>query len=95
MIDIHVSPSRSVHAYTTWTLLIYLTAADTGCVGGETVFYPEAPSKKTATPAPIIANLEVGMALLHRHGADCMLHEGRQVVDGEKWVVRSDLCVRR
>lgn len=37
----------------------------------------------------------MGMALLHRHGRDCLLHEGREVVEGEKWVVRSDLCVRR
>ncbi|KAL8653503.1 MAG: hypothetical protein Q9210_002051 [Variospora velana] len=28
-------------ARTTWTLLIYLTGPSTGCVGGETVFYPE------------------------------------------------------
>ena len=39
--------------------------------------------------------LETGMALLHRHGKDCMLHEGREVLEGEKWVIRSDLCVRR
>jgi hypothetical protein len=24
-----------------------------------------------------------------------MLHEGREVLEGEKWVIRSDLCVRR
>jgi hypothetical protein len=35
------------------------------------------------------------MALLHRHGKDCLLHEGREVTAGEKWIIRSDLCVRR
>ncbi|KAL2065408.1 hypothetical protein VTL71DRAFT_3078 [Oculimacula yallundae] len=28
-------------AKTTWTLLLYLTSPTTGCVGGETVFYPD------------------------------------------------------
>ncbi|GAB1194759.1 hypothetical protein APSETT444_004008 [Aspergillus pseudonomiae] len=35
-----------------------------------------------------------GMALLHRHGDRCLLHEGSEVSDGEKWVLRSDLVVR-
>ncbi|KAJ3995155.1 hypothetical protein F5050DRAFT_1829941 [Lentinula boryana] len=65
------------------------------CVGGETVFYPDPPTKKVAPPEPIIVDLEAGMALLHRHGAECMLHEGREVLAGEKWVIRSDLCVRK
>ena len=82
-------------ARTTWTLLLYLTSPATGCQGGETVFYPEAASKRDATPAPVVAELEVGMALLHRHGKECMLHEGREVTAGEKWVIRSDLCVKR
>lgn len=87
-----------VPAKTTWTLLLYLTSPVTGCIGGETVFYPE-PKKTNAknepAPEPVVVELEVGMALLHRHGADCMLHEGREVREGEKWVIRSDLCVRR
>lgn len=88
---------QSVSAKTTWTLLLYLTSPTTGCVGGETVFYPEAVTKKSRdpSPVPIVANLETGMALLHRHGKDCMLHEGKEVVQGEKWVIRSDLCVKR
>ncbi|KAL8707216.1 MAG: hypothetical protein Q9220_007710 [cf. Caloplaca sp. 1 TL-2023] len=88
-------------AQTTWTLLIYLTGPATGCVGGETVFYPElGPAKKfngqeSYGTEPIVVDLEVGMALLHKHGQDCLLHEGREVTQGEKWVIRSDLCVRR
>jgi hypothetical protein len=71
-------------ARTTWTLLIYLTTTE----GGETVFYPEDGS------APLSVAPEVGMALLHRHGEHCLLHEGKEVRKGEKWVIRSDLVVR-
>lgn len=81
----------AVPAKTTWTLLLYLTT----CEGGETVFYPDPPSKRAPTPAPVAAAPEVGLALLHRHGKECMVHEGREVTKGEKWVIRSDLCVKR
>jgi hypothetical protein len=87
-----------IQARTTWTLLLYLTSPATGCIGGETVFYPDPPKKKKSKdppPEPIVTNLEVGLALLHRHGAECMIHEGREVLEGEKWVIRSDLCVKR
>ncbi|KAJ4350364.1 uncharacterized protein N0V89_008985 [Didymosphaeria variabile] len=91
--------SPSVPARTTWTLLLYLTSPATGCIGGETVFYPEPETGKKKSreppPEPFVVELEVGLALLHRHGAQCMLHEGREVTNGEKWVIRSDLCVRR
>lgn len=95
-----VPGGASIPARTTWTLLLYLTSPATGCKGGETVFYPEPPAKaKKArdqpSPGPAVAHLEVGLALLHRHGKDCMLHEGREVTEGEKWVIRSDLCVKR
>ncbi len=94
-----------VPAETTWTLLIYLTSPATGCIGGETVFYPDdlqrdvatgkSASKSSVSMEPIVVGLETGMALLHRHGNQCMLHESREVTAGEKWVIRSDLCVRR
>ncbi|KAI4279804.1 MAG: hypothetical protein L6R38_004955 [Xanthoria sp. 2 TBL-2021] len=88
-------------AKTTWTLLIYLTGPSTGCIGGETIFYPELGPAKSFSGrdndgnSPIVMELEVGMALLHRHGQDCLLHEGKEVTAGEKWVIRSDLCVKR
>ncbi|EGE80544.2 hypothetical protein BDDG_03485 [Blastomyces dermatitidis ATCC 18188] len=107
------TPTPTIPAKTTWTLLIYLTT----CTGGETVFYPDddddeqqagppkskSKSKSKSSPQqrqqqqqePIIVSLETGMALLHRHGERCLLHEGREVVAGEKWVIRSDLVVRR
>ncbi|KAH8423904.1 uncharacterized protein LDX57_001656 [Aspergillus melleus] len=77
-------------ARTTWTLLIYLTT----CTGGETVFYPEA-TKENRNPSPVSVAPQTGMALLHRHGDACMLHEGKEVLAGEKWVLRSDLVVER
>ncbi|KAL6807539.1 hypothetical protein GGI42DRAFT_318240 [Trichoderma sp. SZMC 28013] len=82
----------SVPVKTTWTLLLYLTSSSEGCIGGETVFYPH--DRKSAAEE-IAVSLETGMLLLHKHGDDCLLHEGREVQDGEKWVLRTDLCVRR
>ena len=32
-----------------------------------------------------------GLALLHKHGDDCLLHEGRPVTTGVKYVLRSDV----
>lgn len=62
--------SRSISTKTTWTLLLYLTSAAEGCVGGETVFYPK--NCKVEKEAIVIA-LEAGMLLLHKHGNDCLL----------------------
>ncbi|KAB8229994.1 uncharacterized protein BDW43DRAFT_287074 [Aspergillus alliaceus] len=80
-------PSQT--ARTTWTLLIYLTT----CTGGETIFYPES-TRGNRNPDPISVAPVTGMALLHRHGDRCLLHEGNEVSGGEKWVLRSDLVVR-
>ncbi|KAJ5088553.1 hypothetical protein N7456_012169 [Penicillium angulare] len=84
------SATKAVPARTTWTLLIYLTS----CSGGETIFYPD-PTRENRNPEPISVAPEAGMALLHRHGDHCMLHEGAEVTGGEKWVLRSDLVVGR
>ncbi|TWU77038.1 hypothetical protein ED733_007778 [Metarhizium rileyi] len=77
---------------TTWTLLLYLTSSTEGCVGGETVFYP---NDRKLPSEEIVVSLETGTLLLHKHGDDCLLHEGREVKSGEKWVLRTDLCVKR
>jgi hypothetical protein len=83
---------EKIPAKTTWTLLIYLST----CGGGETVFYPEGSGQKgEKAPDPVLVEPEVGLGLLHRHGEDCLLHEGKEVSSGEKWVLRSDLVVRR
>ncbi|KAJ4386739.1 hypothetical protein N0V93_009637 [Gnomoniopsis smithogilvyi] len=77
---------------TTWTLLLYLTSASDGCRGGETVFFP---NDRQLAKEEVAVPPETGMVLLHKHGDDCMLHEGREVTAGEKWIIRSDLCVRK
>ncbi|KAG6005723.1 hypothetical protein E4U21_007739 [Claviceps maximensis] len=77
---------------TTWTLLLYLTSSTEGCIGGETVFYPR---DRPLPEEEIAVSLETGTLLLHKHGDDCLLHEGREVKAGEKWVLRTDLCVER
>ncbi|KAJ7109255.1 hypothetical protein C8R44DRAFT_802027 [Mycena epipterygia] len=66
-----------------WTLLLYLTGAEDGVEGGETLFYQ---SKDVIKPP-----LTRGTALLHRHGQECMLHEGSPVMRGVKYVLRSDV----
>ncbi|KAF2399663.1 hypothetical protein EJ06DRAFT_511861 [Trichodelitschia bisporula] len=96
-IDFSIPGASPVRARTTWTLLIYLSGLETGCEGGETVFHPEPPKGKgrRETPEPIVVEMRTGTALLHRHGEGCLLHEGAEVRAGEKWVLRSDVCVRR
>jgi 2OG-Fe(II) oxygenase superfamily len=78
----------AVNGFTSyWTLLVYLTGVEDGLEGGETVFY-----QGTKDVKEIVIEIERGQALLHRHGmSDCLLHEGRTVVKGTKWVLRSDL----
>ncbi|KAF9652837.1 hypothetical protein BDM02DRAFT_3108445 [Thelephora ganbajun] len=69
-----------------WTLLIYLTGVEDGVKGGETVFYLDNKMKKQ-----VKAPLNRGTALLHRHGHECLLHEGSKVESGTKYILRSDL----
>lgn len=82
---------EKISAITTWTILIYLT----NCEGGETAFYPEPASKRDKQPDPILVDPQTGSALFHRHFPECLLHEGKEVLSGEKWVLRSDLVVKR
>ncbi|KAI3321520.1 hypothetical protein HD806DRAFT_154765 [Xylariaceae sp. AK1471] len=84
-------PER-IRAKTTWTALLYLTSSADGVLGGETVFYPN--DRKSAKEELVITP-ETGMLLLHKHGDNCLLHEGREVMAGQKWIIRTDLCVRR
>ncbi|KAI5464094.1 hypothetical protein BGZ63DRAFT_376897 [Mariannaea sp. PMI_226] len=90
--NLTLSLDKPTPVKTTWTLLLYLTSAAEGCVGGETVFYPH---DRKSSKEEIAVPLETGMLLLHKHGDDCLLHEGREVTAGEKWVLRTDLCVVR
>ncbi|BDA40651.1 hypothetical protein COCOBI_01-3040 [Coccomyxa sp. Obi] len=71
---------------TQYTLLIYLSGTGSqALVGGETVFY----GKRGKVVANVVP--KTGMALLHRHGDDCLLHEGKPVKSGIKYLLRSDV----
>ncbi|KAL5209594.1 hypothetical protein ABZP36_005217 [Zizania latifolia] len=77
---------------TQYTLLVYLSgkgsakdSSGQALVGGETVFYDHR-GGVVAEVAPV-----QGMALLHLHGAKCMLHEARVVKKNIKYVLRSDV----
>lgn len=72
---------------TKWTLLIYLTGGDE-FVGGGTIFYPET---KKQGDQELNIHPSKGLALLHKHGDDCLKHEAEIVKDGVKWVLRSDV----
>jgi len=75
-------------AVSEWTLLIYLTGVEDGVQGGETVFYPNSKAKASEAMA---VQLTRGTALLHRHGNECLLHEGSKVRSGTKYILRSDI----
>ncbi|KAK8945984.1 hypothetical protein KSP40_PGU001840 [Platanthera guangdongensis] len=85
---------------TYYTLLVYLSGSSgskgksnsatsdssmPSLAGGETVFYDKR-HKVVSEVAPL-----EGMALLHLHGAKCMLHEARAVTKGIKYILRSDV----
>ncbi|KAK9724532.1 hypothetical protein RND81_05G080100 [Saponaria officinalis] len=99
-IDESVDLGDGKHTY--YTLLIYLSGGPVGSkskgksdsksvadaealVGGETVFY----GSRNCVVAEVAP--EEGMALVHIHGDNCMLHEARNVAKGVKYVLRSDV----
>ncbi|ODV60867.1 uncharacterized protein ASCRUDRAFT_76225 [Ascoidea rubescens DSM 1968] len=79
------SEKSKVKGKTKWTLLIYLTG-DEEIRGGGTMFYDPENSSSCINVHP-----KKGMALFHKHGDDCLLHEAERVHQGEKWVLRTDL----
>ncbi|RCK67288.1 hypothetical protein Cantr_03349 [Candida viswanathii] len=80
-----IPPHGKENGRTKWTLLIYLTGDDE-FKGGGTIFYPE-----VRGVLPLNIHPSKGMALLHKHGDDCLKHEAEVVESGEKWVLRSDV----
>nr|CAG8439924.1 9410_t:CDS:2 [Entrophospora candida]CAG8662684.1 8083_t:CDS:2 [Entrophospora candida] len=85
-----VSVKDSLGGLSQWTLLIYLNGGESESeyplLGGETVFYKSKKDNDGITIKP-----QRGMALLHLHGHECLLHEGKEVKKGSKYVLRSDL----
>jgi hypothetical protein len=82
----HVDGSNLVESMgmTEITVLIYLSS----CKGGATRFYPPSSRRKQASVA---FDPEPGTMLLHVHGDRCLEHEADQVLDGVKYVLRTDL----
>lgn len=96
---------------TTWTLLLYLTSAADGCQGGETVFYTNDRQVASEEIAVSLETgmlllhkhgddcLLVRASISRSYGLQLTMepkkHEGREVKAGEKWVIRSDLCIQR
>jgi hypothetical protein len=79
----HVDGSHRVDGVgrTEITVLIYLSS----CKGGATRFYTSRKNKSIAfDPEP-------GTMLLHVHGDHCLEHEAEQVLDGTKYVLRTDV----
>ncbi|KXJ93769.1 hypothetical protein Micbo1qcDRAFT_39011 [Microdochium bolleyi] len=89
LVSLKPNETSEVAGKTTWTVLLYLTD---DCVGGETVFYPHG---RELEKEAIAVSPEAGMLLLHKHGDDCLLHAGREVLQGVKWILRTDLVVRK
>ena len=84
-------PACGETANTEITVLIYLS----GCRGGATRFYPPTSSaggtKKKKKHNGIAFAPEQGAVLLHVHGDRCLEHEADPVLDGTKYVLRTDV----
>lgn len=78
---------------TEYTLLLYLNssgadAGDGALQGGETVFW------STKRRELLSQDPEEGLLLLHAHGRRCLMHEGREVTRGRKYLLRTDVLYR-
>jgi hypothetical protein len=80
----HVDGSNRVDGVgrTEITVLVYLSS----CKGGATRFYTSDRKNKSFAFDP-----EPGTMLLHVHGDNCLEHEAEQVLDGTKYVLRTDV----
>eukprot|EP00980_Cylindrotheca_fusiformis_P012956 scaffold3236_cov66-Cylindrotheca_fusiformis.AAC.22 len=78
--------SRYPGAQTEITVLVYLSS----CEGGGTRFYLPTGSKKNDGEG-IAFVPEVGAVLMHIHGPRCLEHEADPVLEGVKYVLRTDI----
>jgi hypothetical protein len=62
----NVSKRQSTPTWSEWTVLIYLSGAEDGIVGGETVFYVDEGRGKSRTQRLIVPPLKRGSVLLHK-----------------------------
>ncbi|CAK0879791.1 unnamed protein product [Prorocentrum cordatum] len=92
----HVDGSRdepSLGGRTHFTVLIYLNGGDQDSLenqlkGGETVFWKDRGGNPTTVALSFPPTR--GMCMFHGHGDECMIHEGATVLDGVKYVLRTD-----
>eukprot|EP00521_Asterionellopsis_glacialis_P018425 CAMPEP_0195293944 /NCGR_PEP_ID=MMETSP0707-20130614/13808_1 /TAXON_ID=33640 /ORGANISM="Asterionellopsis glacialis, Strain CCMP134" /LENGTH=138 /DNA_ID=CAMNT_0040354779 /DNA_START=267 /DNA_END=683 /DNA_ORIENTATION=+ len=75
-------PVERLKGDTEITVLIYLSS----CGGGATRFYPPKSSKKSFAFDP-----QPGAILFHVHGDRCLEHEADPVLNGLKYVLRTDI----
>eukprot|EP00873_Tetraselmis_striata_P001712 jgi/Tetstr1/421976/TSEL_001222.t1 len=84
---------------TEYTLLVYLgdeqlEGGETGGRAGEGGEGDEALDVPVDDMEELAVAPRPGMLLLHRHGDACLLHEGRRVTAGAKYILRTDLVFR-
>jgi hypothetical protein len=81
----HIDESNKVDGMGTTlvTVLIYLSE----CKGGCTTFYTGHFSSAVAAKVTPTA----GLILLHRHGEKCLTHEAQPVLEGVKYILRTDV----
>lgn len=92
----HVDGSRdepSLGGRTHFTVLVYLNGGDRDLPenqikGGETVFWKDRGGNPTTVALSFPPTR--GMCMFHGHGDECMIHEGATVLDGVKYVLRTD-----
>jgi hypothetical protein len=80
----HIDESNIVESmgHTEITVLIYLSE----CKGGATRFYPTYDDEDSFYFDPV-----PGTMLLHVHGDDCLEHEADPVLEGLKYILRTDV----
>jgi hypothetical protein len=83
----HVDESNVVDGLgqTEITVLVYLS----GCQGGATRFYPPRGGKKFDKSVAFAP--KQGAMLVHVHGDRCLEHEADPVVQGHKYILRTDI----
>lgn len=61
-----VGTLQGTPTWSEWTILIYLSGAEDGVVGGETAFYVDEGRRKSRTQRMIVPPLKRGSVLLHK-----------------------------
>ena len=78
----------SLHIHEFWLSdAAYLSPVPAILCGSQSVCAGGKRSREVARVVP-----EMGMALLHRHGKDCLEHEALPVQRGAKYILRSDVA---